>query len=147
MDDLYQLQDQNSFRSFFPLSTQCSCLGKHNPSMAGDSLFSYSYLRDMRWWWGHHTWGITSVYLGSPGSCTTSVCYYKSSLGIINHHREEPFQQGLFSYVRSVLVLWIYQSNGSGVAEIDRYVIFLSLLCAFSGLLGQADPKSSTCMC
>jgi len=52
MDDLYQLQDPNSFRSFFPLSTQCSCLGKHNPSMAGDSLFSYSYLRDIRWWWG-----------------------------------------------------------------------------------------------
>lgn len=92
------------------MSTQCSCLVKHNPSMSGDSLFSYSYLRDMRWWWGKDTWGITSVYLCSPVSCTTCACYYKSSLWIINHHREEPFQQGLFSYVRSVLVLWIYQS-------------------------------------
>lgn len=39
MYDLYHLQDKNSFRSFFPLSTQCSCLVKHNPSMSGDSLF------------------------------------------------------------------------------------------------------------
>lgn len=40
----------------------------------------------------------------------------------ISHHCESStitgkFQQGLFSYVRSVLVLWIYQCNVSGVAE------------------------------
>lgn len=66
---------------------------------------------------GKDTWGITSVYLCSPVSCTTCACYYKSSLWIINHNREEPFHIVLFLYVRNVLVLWIYQCNVSGVAE------------------------------
>jgi len=71
----------------------------------------------MRWWWGKDTWGITGLYFCSPVSCTTCACYYKSSLWIINHNREEPFHIVLFLYVRNVLVLWIYQCNVSGVAE------------------------------